>query len=69
MTGAVLGNYIAFKKFIKDEEGDIRGAILFDYMENKEFKIRAKVIVNCAGHRSDLIRFQDNPNAEKQTKE
>lgn len=65
MTGATLGNYIGFKDFIKDEDGVIQGAILFDYMENKEFKVKAKSIVNCTGIFTDTIRQQDDPSLPK----
>lgn len=65
MSGAVLGNYIGLKDLIKNEEGEIVGAILFDYIDNKEFKVNSKVIVNCTGTWSDELRLMDDPKAKK----
>ncbi len=62
--GAALGNYIEFVDFVKDGKGKCVGAKLRDNLnEGKEFTIRAKCIVNCAGAAADDIRMKDDPKA------
>ncbi len=63
MKGAVLGNYVEFLDFVKDASGKCVGAKLRDRMDGKEFTVKAKAIVNCAGVFSDSIRLKDNPKA------
>ena len=66
MTGATLANYVEFKDFLKDEKsGKIIGAIVYDKLAGKEHKVKAKVVVNCAGVHSDELRLKDDPKAEK----
>lgn len=48
MQGATLANYVQFVDFIK-EDGKIVGAKLNDTIAKKEFEVRSKVVVNCAG--------------------
>lgn len=57
-TGATLANYVEFKSFIKDESGKIVGGMCVDKFdpEGKEFPVKAKVVVNCAGVHADEIR-------------
>ena len=57
-TGATLANYIEFKSFIKDDSGKIVGGMCVDKFdpEGKEFPVKAKVVVNCAGVHADEIR-------------
>jgi len=61
MKGATLGNYVEFLDFVKDSKGKIVGAKCRDKLDNSEFTIKAKAIVNCAGAFSDQIRLKDNP--------
>ena len=49
MKGSTLANYVEFKDYVKDEEGKIKGAVLYDTLSKKEFSVKCKVIVNCAG--------------------
>ena len=35
MKGVTLANYVEFKDFIKNKEGKIEGAVLFDKIQNK----------------------------------
>lgn len=66
--GAILGNYIEFIDFIKDTKTRrIIGAKLRDKIENKEFNVKCKVIVNCTGVKTDFIRKKDNPNCIEKT--
>lgn len=65
MKGANLANYTEFLDFSKDAEGKIVGAKLKDGISGKEFTVKAKCVVNCAGVHSDNLRIKDNENAEK----
>jgi len=57
MKGATLANYVEFKDFIKNKEGKIEGAIVFDKIKKKEYRIKSKVVVNCTGIHSDTLRL------------
>jgi glycerol-3-phosphate dehydrogenase len=63
MKGATLANYVEFKSFLKDESGKIIGAVCVDKLDpaQKEFKVKANVVVNCAGVHADEIRKSDIP--------
>ena len=37
MKGATLANYVEFKDFVKDQDGKICGAKLYDSLKKKEF--------------------------------
>ena len=67
MTGATLANYVELKSFLKDDKGNIIGGMCVDKLdpEGKEFPVKAKVVVNCAGVHADNIRQMDNPEVEK----
>lgn len=61
MKGATLANYVEFKDFLKDQDGKIIGAKLKDNLTKKEFNVKAKVLVNCAGIHADELRILDDP--------
>lgn len=61
MKGATLANYVEFRDYLKDSEGKIVGAKLFDRISKKEFAVKSKVVVNCTGIHADELRLQDNP--------
>ena len=65
MKGTTLANYVVFKSFVKDENGKICGATLYDSINQKEFTVKTKVVVNCAGQHADKIRLQDNDKTEE----
>ena len=56
MKGATLANYVEFKDFIKDTDGKICGAKLFDTIKKKDFEVKCKSVVNCTGIHADNIR-------------
>lgn len=62
--GANLLNYVEFRDFIKNSQGHIEGAVLYDKIKHKEFRVKSKVVVNCSGIHADEIRKRDNPTAE-----
>jgi len=63
MKGSTIANYVEFKNFIKDDQGKIIGAVCVDKYDpaQKEFSVKAKVVVNCAGVHADVIRKLDKP--------
>eukprot|EP00826_Nyctotherus_ovalis_P061031 TRINITY_DN8641_c0_g1_i3.p1 TRINITY_DN8641_c0_g1~~TRINITY_DN8641_c0_g1_i3.p1 ORF type:complete len:631 (+),score=82.16 TRINITY_DN8641_c0_g1_i3:211-2103(+) len=67
MKGAVIANYIEFVDLLKDKNGTCIGARLKDRQDGKEFTVRAKVVVNCAGTSSDKLRLKDDPKAKPMT--
>ena len=60
-TGANVINYMSFENFIKDEEGKIVGADLYDKISDKHYKVKASCVVNCTGVFADKIRKLDDP--------
>ena len=65
MRGATLANYVEFKDFLKGADGKICGAVLFDCLTQKEFKVKSKIVVNCAGIQADELRLKDDEKVEK----
>lgn len=63
MKGSNIANYTEFVDYIKNADGKIEGAILYDSLRKKQFKVFCKVIVNCTGIHADEMRLKDNPNA------
>jgi glycerol-3-phosphate dehydrogenase len=64
MKGATLANYVDFQSFTKDPQtGKITGAVLYDKLKQKQYNVKAKVVVNCAGVHADEIRLKDEENA------
>lgn len=51
-----MANYVELKSLVKDEKGNIEGAVLFDKNKNETFKVKTKVLVNCTGVFSDTLR-------------
>jgi glycerol-3-phosphate dehydrogenase len=62
MKGANLVNYVEVVDLVKGKDGKIEGAVLIDKLTKKEFKVKSKVVVNCAGIHADELRLKDNPN-------
>ena len=63
--GAVLLNYFPVESFIKTN-GIITGVNARDIVENVQYAIRAKVVINATGVFSDEIRKLDDAEAEEQ---
>lgn len=62
MKGANIANYVEFVDYVKNPNGKIEGAILYDNLKKKQFKVNSKVVVNCTGIHADELRLKDNPN-------
>ena len=54
-------NYATLKSFIKNKNGKIEGAIIYDKINKKELKIKCKVAINATGVFGDQIRKMANP--------
>ncbi len=63
MKGANMANYTEFVDFIKNSDGKIEGAIVYDSLKKKQFRIKSKAVVNCTGIHADELRLKDNPEA------
>jgi glycerol-3-phosphate dehydrogenase len=37
------------------------GAVLFDKIKKKEYRVKSKLVVNCTGIHADEMRKKDNP--------
>ena len=61
--GAVVSNYISVEGLIK-VNGKVCGVIAKDNIENKEYEIKAKAVINATGIFSDTIVKMDDPDAE-----
>ena len=66
--GAAVANHVEVLSLIKapvsDKEGArqvVRGARVRDTLTQKEWNVRAKVVVNATGPFTDLIRHMDDP--------
>ena len=66
--GAAVANHVEVLSLIKapvsDKEGArqvVRGARVRDTLTQKEWDVRAKVVVNATGPFTDLIRHMDDP--------
>lgn len=64
MKGAVLANYTEMRSFTKNDKSQISGAVCYDKVNNKEFTVRAKQVVNCCGVHADVLRQMDDPKKE-----
>ena len=61
--GAVIINYMPVKGLMKTD-GNVCGVNAMDSINNKEFEIKAKAVINATGIFSDSIAKMDNKNAE-----
>jgi len=61
--GAVVINYMAVEGLMK-ENGKVCGVVTKDNFQNKEYEIKAKVVINATGIFSDSIAKLDDKNAE-----
>ena len=62
LVGSNAVNYMRFESFLKDEEGKIIGANLYDRITDKTYTVKASCVVNCTGVFADKIRKLDDPN-------
>lgn len=53
-------NYAELKKFVKDENGKITGAEIYDKISKKLFTVKCKTVINAGGIFADKIRQMAN---------
>ena len=63
--GATILNYHEFLNFTKTKDGIIDGGKISDTINNKQFTIKAKAVVNATGVFSDSIRNIDDNSVSK----
>lgn len=65
--GGTVLNYIQVTEILK-EQGIVTGVVAIDQEKNKEYTIKAKVVVNATGVFADEIRKMDDPASERMIK-
>jgi glycerol-3-phosphate dehydrogenase len=58
-------NYFKVTDLLKDKEGMVCGVKAINEEENREYEIKAKVVINATGVFVDNILHMDNPDAKK----
>jgi glycerol-3-phosphate dehydrogenase len=58
-AGAVVVNHISVTDFTKDKTGKLTGVVCQD--KDKNFTVKARLIINCTGAFADAIRLKANP--------
>lgn len=56
--GGIAMNYVEMSELIRDDDGNVCGALLNDRASGKQLKVSAKVVINAAGAQADLPRKQ-----------
>ncbi|KAG0032584.1 mitochondrial glycerol-3-phosphate dehydrogenase [Podila clonocystis] len=62
--GAVIANHVEVVELLKDENKRLCGARVKDTLTGKEFKVKAKGIINATGPFTDGIRQLDDPSIQ-----
>ncbi|PHN03666.1 glycerol-3-phosphate dehydrogenase/oxidase [Flavilitoribacter nigricans] len=63
-AGAAVLNYAEVTGFDKDDSGQLESARILDGLSGEEYRIKAKLFINCTGPYSDHIRLMANPEQE-----
>jgi glycerol-3-phosphate dehydrogenase len=63
--GGCAINYIKVTGLLKDKQGKIEGALVLDTENGKNFRVRAKAVINATGVFVDDILHMDNPKSSK----
>lgn len=58
--GAIVKNYCEVTGFLYDANNKISGVKYFDKIENKNYEINAKVVINASGANVDNLRLKDD---------
>ena len=61
--GATVANHVSVVSLEKDGSGKVSGARVYDRFSQKEWVIRAKVVINATGPFTDSIRVMSEPSA------
>lgn len=63
--GAMVANYTAVEKVLHDKDGKAAGVVVRDLINNKEYTVKAKAVINAAGIFVDEVMQMDEPNMPK----
>ena len=58
--GAIVKNYCEVNEFLYDVDNKISGVKYFDKIQNKNYEINAKVVINASGANVDNLRLKDD---------
>lgn len=58
--GAIVKNYCEVNEFLYDVNNKISGVKYFDKIQNKNYEINAKVVINASGANVDNLRLKDD---------
>ena len=58
--GAIVKNYCEVNGFLYDVDNKISGVKYFDKIQNKNYEINAKVVINASGANVDNLRLKDD---------
>jgi len=64
-AGALLANYVKVTGFLRDEVGQISGAVARDELTSETLHIAARVVVNATGVWADEVMGMDEPQARR----
>lgn len=62
--GAAVANYVKVTDLIKDENGKVAGAKAYDLLDEKEYIIKAKAVINATGIFVDSLMQMDEPHKD-----
>lgn len=60
-NGAAVANYIGVTSLVKNPTGKVSGVVAYDYINNKEYKMHAKSVINATGIFVDKVMQMDAP--------
>lgn len=63
--GAIVKNYCEVNGFLYDVDNKILGVKYFDKIQNKNYEINAKVVINASGANVDNLRLKDDESANE----
>ena len=63
--GAIVKNYCEVNEFLYDVNNKISGVKYFDKIQNKNYEINAKVVINASGANVDNLRLKDDESANE----
>lgn len=59
--GAIATNHTRVVELIKNDAGQVRGAVVEDALTGRQWPVRAKAVINATGPFCDAIRQMDDP--------
>uniref|UniRef100_A0A7S1XVP7 Glycerol-3-phosphate dehydrogenase n=1 Tax=Phaeomonas parva TaxID=124430 RepID=A0A7S1XVP7_9STRA len=62
-SGAAIANRVEVESLTKGGDGKLTGAVVKDVKSGREFRIKARQVINATGVFSDAVRKMDDPDA------